>query len=80
MSSERSLSEGCVSRVESRLPRAVFPSDAPGSVCSGSRKDLAAELSKAFLAEAVKKQGSVRDWRGDPLGKICVYNGAENSI
>lgn len=58
----------------------VFPSDAPSSVYSGSSKDLVAKLSKAFLAEAVKKQGSVTDWRGDPLGKICVYNGAENSI
>lgn len=58
----------------------VFPSDASGSVCSGSYEDFVAELSKAFLAEAVRKQGSVADWRGDPLGKICVYNGAENSI
>ena len=50
----------------------VFPSDASGSVCSGSYEDFVAELSKAFRGDAVRKEGSVAVWRGDPVGKICV--------
>lgn len=38
------------------------------------------ELSKIFLGETITEQGTRADGRANALRKICILNGAENSI